>query len=115
MSSTRRKKISLKLGIITLVVLMSILQSISLCQENNKLSDTAKSKSTKELINELKTEKDKNKKREIANFLRKRLPQTEEEKQLLLNLLDDRDVENIIVSMYLLGGNKEKRAVPKII
>lgn len=72
-------------------------------------------KSLNVLIGELKGAKDEEEKSEYLELLRETTPKTAKEIQLVIDLLDDKDVENKCVAMEVLGKIREKKAVPKII
>lgn len=69
----------------------------------------------REIVSDYRATKNSDKRKELEYLLRKRIPETEEEKQLALGLLDDQEPESKVIAMSLLARAKEKRAVPKII
>ncbi len=103
---------------ILLALFIAILVSmclIGLTVQAQQGTESLNRKSIKTLIDEMKVLKDKGEKLKHIQLLREALPQTEEEIQSVVGLLDDEDVDNKCVAMELLGKIKEKRAIPKII
>lgn len=96
-----------------IVIYIQLLILPKLLGEEKKVINN--SHTVKELINEIKETKDKQKKSEHRELLRKNLPQTKEERELIIKFLDEEDTENKCVAMVLLGKIKDKESVPRII
>lgn len=72
-------------------------------------------KPIKELIAELKSSTDTAKRNETLRLLRQSAPETSQDKDQVIDLIEDKDVEVKCAAMEIIGRAKEKKAVKKII
>lgn len=72
-------------------------------------------KPIKELIAELKSSTDTAKKSEALNLLRRSAPETNQDKDQIIELIEDNDVDIKCAAMEVMGKVKERKAVKKMI